>query len=212
MLTGLHRGDWRPGDRLPTERALSETFAIGRTTVRRVLGELKDLALITQRVGSGTYVAERATMVLAALAADRPAASTTPAELMEARIAFEPALMALVIRRATPADFERMVHCCREAESATTVDDFEQWDGRLHEVIADATHNRFFSSVYRLMNHVRAQGRWGALKRRGLTRERRAACEREHRMLVEALMARDLARATRMAGAHLHHVLESLSG
>lgn len=212
LLAQLNGGRLRPGDRLPTERALCNDYRLGRSTVRRVLGELKDLQLITQTVGSGTYVAERATAALAALAADHPAAVTSPAELMEARMVFEPAVIDMVIRRATPADLQRMAHCCDRAEAATTLEDFEHWDGQLHEVIADAAHNNFVSSVFRLMNHVRSQGDWGALKRRTVTPERRQAYQREHRALVEALQDRDLARAEAAARAHLLHVRRNLLG
>lgn len=212
LLAQLHSGRWRPGDRLPTERALCAEYGLGRSTVRRVLGELKDLSLITQTVGSGTYVAERATAALAGLAADNPAAITSPTELMEARMTFEPAIIDMVIRRATPADLQRMEHCCEQAEAATTLEDFEHWDGLLHEVIADAAHNNFVSSVFRLMNHVRSQGDWGALKRRTVTRERRLAYQREHRALVEALKDRDLARAVEAAREHLTHVRRNLLG
>lgn len=212
LLAQLHDGRLRPGDRLPTERELSLQHGIGRSSVRRVLAELKDLALITQTVGSGTYVAERATAALAALAADNPAAMTSPAELMEARMTFEPAIVEMVIRRATPADMQRMEHCCTQAEAATTLEAFEHWDGLLHEVIADAAHNNFVSSVFRLMNHVRSQGDWGALKRRTVTPERRLAYQREHRALVEALRERDHARAVQAAQDHLLHVRRNLLG
>lgn len=212
LLAQLHNGHLRPGDKLPTERALCAEYALGRSTVRRVLGELKDLSLITQTVGSGTYVAERATVALAGLAADSPAAMTSPMELMEARMTFEPAVVDMVIRRATPADLQRMEHCCAQAEAAVTLEDFEYWDGLLHEVIADAAHNNFVSSVFRLMNHVRSQGDWGALKRRTVTPERRLAYQREHRALVEALKDRDVNRAVLAAREHLTHVRRNLLG
>ena len=42
LLTGIRDGRWRPGERIPTERALCDTHAVGRSTVRRVLAELKE--------------------------------------------------------------------------------------------------------------------------------------------------------------------------
>lgn len=212
LLAQLHSGKWRAGDRLPTERALSAEYGVGRATVRRVLGELKDLELITQTVGSGTYVGERATMALAALAADHPTSVTSPAELMDARMSLEPAILEMVARRATPADLQRMEQCCDQAEAAKTLDEFEYWDGMLHQVIADAAHNTFVSSVFRLMTHVRSQGNWGALKRRTVTKERRVSYQQEHRALVEALKERDVGRATKAAREHLLHVQRNLLG
>lgn len=211
LLDRLKSGTWRAGHRIPTERALCEQFGLGRSAVRRVLAQLKEAGLITQTVGSGTYVTEQAAGLLPALGAT-PLATTSPAELMEARMALEPAIVELVVRNATPADFARMTQCCDQAEQATTLDEFEHWDGLLHEVIAEAAHNSFISTVFRLMNQARAQGEWGMLKRKSVTPERRAAYQREHRALVAALRERDLAAAQAQTHAHLLHVRRNLLG
>lgn len=210
ILEKLRAGAWKSGDRLPTERALSEQFGISRTSVRKVLLDLKDRGVLRQIVGSGTYVTPQAGAHVGQLHQRDTARSTSPAELMEARAALEPAILEMVVGHATPADFERMDECCLRAEAAASFEEFEQWDGRLHEVIADAAHNSFVSSVFRLMNEVRAQGEWGMLKKRSLTAERRADYQREHRALVEALRQRDLARARECADAHLLHVRRNL--
>lgn len=212
ILENLKSGTWRAGHRIPTERALCEQFDMGRSTVRRVLGQLKDAGLITQTVGSGTYVSEQVQGALASLSAGAPAPTASPAELMEARMALEPAIVEMVIRNATPADFARMEQCCEQAEQAGTLDEFEHWDGLLHEVIAEAAHNTFISNVFHLMNQARAQGEWGMLKRRSVTPERRAAYQREHRRLVAALRERDLATAMAHTREHLVHVRRNLLG
>lgn len=211
LLEHLKSGTWRAGHRIPTERALGEQFGLGRSAVRRVLAQLKDAGLITQTVGSGTYVTEQASGLLPALGGT-PLATTSPAELMETRMALEPAIVELVVRNATPADFARMTQCCEQAEQATTLDEFEHWDGLLHEVIAEAAHNSFISTVFRLMNQARAQGEWGMLKRKSVTPERRAAYQREHRALVAALRERDLATALAHTREHLLHVRRNLLG
>jgi len=127
-------------------------------------------------------------------------------------MALEPAIVEMVIRNATPADFARMEQCCEQAEQAGTLDEFEHWDGLLHEVIAEAAHNTFISNVFHLMNQARAQGEWGMLKRRSVTPERRAAYQREHRRLVAALRERDLATAMAHTREHLVHVRRNLLG
>lgn len=211
LLDKLKSGIWRAGHRIPTERALCAEYGLGRSAVRRVLGQLKELGLITQTVGSGTYVSERIATLLPALEAPAVAA-VSPAELMEVRMALEPAIVEMVIRNATPADFTRMAQCCDRAEAAHTLEDFEHWDGLLHEVIAEAAHNSFVSQVFKLMNQARAQGEWGMLKRRSVTPERRDAYQREHRQLVAALRERDLERALECTRGHLQHVQRNLLG
>ena len=210
ILANLGAGRWRPGDRLPTERALCEQFGIGRGGVRRVLQELKDLGAITQTVGSGTYVTERAPAVIKTLAPADPVRHTSPSELMEARLALEPAIIEMVIGNATPADFQRMDDCCARAEAATALEEFEHWDGMLHEVIAGAAHNGFVANVFRLMNEVRNQGEWGMLKKRSVTPERRLQYQREHRQLVDAIKRRDVTAAREAALDHLLRVQRNL--
>jgi DNA-binding FadR family transcriptional regulator len=212
LIEQLRSRAWRPGQKLPTERDLSEHFGLSRSTVRRVLQDLKRLRLITQTVGSGTYVAERAHEVLVEMQRRDTAGATSPAELMAARLVLEPAIVELVIGNATAADFARLDECNQRAEAASTVEEFEHWDGALHEAIADAAHNRFIASVFRLMNEVRAQGEWGVLKRRSATPERRLEYQQEHRALVAALKERDAVRARALSQAHLVHVRTNMLG
>ncbi|HET9822842.1 MAG TPA: FCD domain-containing protein [Burkholderiaceae bacterium] len=212
LLEQLRMRTWRPGDRLPTERALGEQYGLSRSTVRRVMLDLKRRRLITQTVGSGTYVSEDAPQVLAAMVPAAAAQVVSPAELMSARLTLEPALIEMVVGNATGADFARMEECNAHAEMADTLEAFEHWDAALHEAIAEATHNRFIVGVFRLMNEARANGEWGMLKRRSATPERRVVYQREHRELVQALKARDVERARALCLDHLVHVRRNMLG
>lgn len=208
--------------RLPTERALSMEFGLGRAVVRRVLQEFKRRQLITQTVGRGTFVAEDASLRLAADAslavvdgsspARLAAADVSPAELMAARLAIEPALIEMAVAHATAADWARMDECNRRAEAATTLEDFEFWDAKFHESVADASHNGFVTQVLRLMNEARAQAAWGALKRRSVTEERRLQYQRDHRALADALRQRDGERARAVCVEHLLRVRANMLG
>ncbi|MEJ8812540.1 FCD domain-containing protein [Variovorax ureilyticus] len=212
ILENLKSRAWRAGHRLPTERELCGQFGLSRTTVRRVLGDLKTRGLITQTVGSGTYVSHEVGRALAAISSGESPLATSPAELMSARLVLEPAIIAMVIGNATAADFERMDQCCDKGEAAATIEEFERWDGKLHEAIANAAHNSFISAVFQRMNEVRAQSEWGMLKRRSATPERRLEYQREHRDLVAALKDRDSARAAELCLGHLVHVRRNLLG
>ena len=203
---------WRAGHRIPTERALSDEFGLSRSTVRRVLLDFKRKRLITQTVGSGTYVAENVQEALADLAPGGPAQAVSPAELMSARLVLEPALIEMAIGNATAADFARMDECNDRAETASTLEEFEHWDAALHEAIAEAAHNGFISGVFRLMNEARSQAEWGVLKRRSATLERRREYQVEHRALVAALKQRDAEKARALCLQHLVHVRTNMLG
>ena len=212
LLDNLKSRKWRAGHRIPTERDFSAQSGLSRSTVRRVLGGLKERGLITQTVGSGTYVSDQIAEVLGKLPDAGCAYTTSPAELMGARLVLEPAIIDMVIGNANSSDFARMQECCSKAEAATTLEDFERWDSMLHEVIADAAHNTFITGVFKLMNEARAEAEWGMLKRRSATPERRLAYQKEHRALVAALKQRDAVQARALSTAHLIHVRSNMLG
>ncbi|MEM7237096.1 MAG: phosphonate metabolism transcriptional regulator PhnF [Pseudomonadota bacterium] len=54
-------GHYRPGDKLPTEAALSTRFGVNRHTVRRALNALQDAGLTNSRRGAGVFVTAKPT-------------------------------------------------------------------------------------------------------------------------------------------------------
>jgi len=209
LLGEISSGRLHVGVKLPPERELSQRFAISRGSVRRVLADLRARGLIVQSVGSGTFVAEGA-QALAGDATPAPGVSTSPAELMEARLLIEPLMPALIARNANAADFARMQQCVDESEAAASIEAFEHWDGELHKSFAEATHNSFFLQILELTNRVREQGEWGRLKRRSLTPERREQYQHQHRAIVEALKDRDAAQARDLLLGHLQQIRQNL--
>nr|WP_205600879.1 FCD domain-containing protein [Halomonas socia] len=213
----IESGSFPAGHRLPTERELSERFAASRGAVRRVLGNFKQQGLITQVVGSGTFVSERVGELVEPRGEPRAGAravaiQTSPAQLMEARLLIEPQMVALIVRYATASDFERMDECILRSEGATAIEEFEHWDGALHQAFAEATHNSFFLRILELTNVVREEGEWGRLKRISLTPERRKRYEMQHRAIVAALRDRDEDTARALLEEHLREVQKNLFG
>ena len=135
VLSGLEAmirtGALGDGDRLPPERLLADRFGCSRTVLRRALDELEAAGRITRHVGRGTFVrSARAT-----------AGPVSPADLMSARMVWEPRLMSMVVLAATEDDFDEMRRCLDGCDRSQTYDEFEAWDSALHRSFAAAAHN-----------------------------------------------------------------------
>jgi GntR family transcriptional regulator len=57
MIGRLVRGDWRPGDSLPSEGRLASEFRVSQGTVRKALDEMAAQNLVVRQQGRGTFVA-----------------------------------------------------------------------------------------------------------------------------------------------------------
>lgn len=54
--SGILSGQLLPGEKLPSERDMSQFFNVNRSTIVRAMEELHDRNIVVRRVGSGTYV------------------------------------------------------------------------------------------------------------------------------------------------------------
>lgn len=56
LQTRLHAGEWKQGQRLPSEQSLCAALGVSRITLRDALRVLEDRGLIERRHGLGSYV------------------------------------------------------------------------------------------------------------------------------------------------------------
>ncbi|MCS3461591.1 histidine utilization repressor [Aeromonas sp. BIGb0445] len=61
VLDGIRSRHYEAGDRIPTEAALCEQFAVSRMTVNKALRELVAEGWLNRTAGSGSFVADRRT-------------------------------------------------------------------------------------------------------------------------------------------------------
>src|SRR5689334_7762832 len=138
-------GRIRPGDRLPGERQLCESFGVGRPTLREALRSLEATGLIEVRPGKGggSYaVTPSESTVGDALAALVRLRGASLEDLAEFRVDFEGENAAWAARRADAADLAALRAIVDEARAAGTGAQVVEVDVRWHETLARATKNR----------------------------------------------------------------------
>jgi GntR family transcriptional regulator, transcriptional repressor for pyruvate dehydrogenase complex len=56
LLEAIRRGDYQPGDPIPSERELCETFNVSRVSVREAIAGLEALGVVSVQQGRGCFV------------------------------------------------------------------------------------------------------------------------------------------------------------
>lgn len=201
----LASGELQPGVKLPTERQLVDILSAPRSAVRRALDSLESDGMVLRQVGRGTFLTDAAPNRRSSAPPN-----TSPAEIMQVRQLFEPPVAHLAAQVATQTDLDVVQSCLDSGRTATSFEQFELWDGRLHMAIARASHNGLLISMFEVLTAARALPIWGGLKRRTSTPERRQCYQAEHAAVVHALVDRDPAAAREAMAKHLQHVADGL--
>ena len=142
-------GRVRPGEKLPNERELCETFGVGRPTLREALRSLEAVGMIEVRPGKGggSYaVTPSESTVGDALAALVNLRGASLEDLAEFRVDFEAENASWAARRADARDIAVLEAAVSEAYltagDPATLRNVAMIDVRWHEALARATRNR----------------------------------------------------------------------
>ncbi len=192
-------------ERLPPERELADQFGVARGTVREALKRLEELEFVERRPGSGTYVSYINQGV-------RPMAETMrPLELIEARMAIEPQIVRLAVLHANDRDLMRIEECLVKMEAhGEDTHEFGDLDEEFHLLLAEASHNSLLIWMMRHANEVRSHPSW--IKMRHLTHNTTIVVEynKQHRLIYDAIAARDPELAATTMRGHLNLARQSL--
>lgn len=201
-------GRFKAGEKLPTERELSETYGVSRVTVRDALGRLKHDGIIVSRQGSGGFVAKTGAPTLRLHIA--PADAKELRDLVELLSAVRSAASAHAAARRTSAQLATIARFYHAIELAIEEGrPGEEEDLAFHRAIMDAAANPLFNSILefldgRMREFVRAAR--SNSRSLGLTSQVQA----EHREMLDAIAACDPEGARKAAERHLANALKRL--
>jgi len=194
-------GRLKPGDRLPGERELAETFSVCRSAVREAIRALESLGIVDARAGEGTFVAalagsQRRDPITASLFQ----AWNTQRNLFEVRRVLEPGLAALAARRAKPEQIEKMRAILDDHKGKVQArESYMKEDIAFHYLVAEATGNeillRVADSLMELLRETRdTSGKIAARPGRSL---------KQHQAILNAIEARNPLVAERRMREHI---------
>jgi GntR family transcriptional repressor for pyruvate dehydrogenase complex len=209
------RGILTPGERLPSERELSERMGVSRPSLREAVAELDGKGLLSARPGSGIYVSDD-------LAAHFPPALTQlfsrHSEAVMDYIAFRRDMEGLAVERAaelgSDTDLELIDTIFKKMETAHLTRksaEEAELDARFHMAISEASHNVVMLHIMRAMFDLLQEGvmfNRQTMFRQKMTREMLLD---QHREINKALQARDPQAARAALNSHLDFVEEALT-
>jgi GntR family transcriptional repressor for pyruvate dehydrogenase complex len=204
-------GELTPGDRLPSEREMMETFGVSRPTVREALRVAESLGLVTVRHGDpgGTRVLGQPSVgVTRVLDGLLSAARTSVAELLEARMVLEGAAARLAAARPV-SDLGPLEEAYRLMDQAPDFARFVEADALFHRRVAEVGGNRLLVVILSALRDPIVR-----LITAGFSAETeeqaRAKILRTHAEILKAIRARDGAAADRRSRRHLFDLYASL--
>jgi DNA-binding FadR family transcriptional regulator len=194
--------------RLPPERDLAASLGITRAALRKALAVLESEGQLWRHVGKGTFVGSRPVDTLADIAA--LVRRTSPAEVMAARLAFEPEAARLAALNATPAHIAELRSAVHRSRQASSWRQYESWDTRFHRSICEATQNGLMLGLMDTLHAVRRAVTWGRLRGSRELPSPDHHSFTEHDAIVAAIAERDPTRAANAMRTHLRSVERNL--
>jgi GntR family transcriptional repressor for pyruvate dehydrogenase complex len=209
------RGILRPGERLPSERELSERLGVSRPSLREAVAELQSRGLLATKASAGIYVGD----VLGS------AFSPALIQLLSAHddavfdyIDFRKDLEGIAAERAaihgSDTDLKVIDTIFRKMETAhrkRNPADEAELDAEFHLAIIEASHNVILLHMMRASFDLLRQGVFYNRQQMFRNRTTRDQLLDQHRAINVAIQARDPGAAKAAVVAHLDYVIEELS-
>jgi DNA-binding FadR family transcriptional regulator len=202
-------GEYQAGDRLPSERDLSERWGVSRSVVREALGRLASLGLVQSKHGSGTRVAAPSARPLE-LGLQR--LLTRPdfrmEHLAQVRLPLETAIADQAARERSDEHLERLRRVQEIlGDPRKPLHAHVQADVDFHGLLADATGNPVFAVVLAPVQKLLIESRRHTLGTFGAQ-----LAHEHHAAILDAVARRDPAAAAAAMRRHLeinfHHLHE----
>jgi GntR family transcriptional repressor for pyruvate dehydrogenase complex len=159
----IQTGEMQPGDRLPSERKLAQTFKVSRNSVREAIRALAEKGVLVSRLGDGTYLAPNDTTLLTETFAKAIGQQKKHIqEIFELRRIIEPQIAGLAAERHTPEQLQELkAVLLDQSRAASGNKDDSEFDREFHRILARSTGNsalfQVMETITRLLDDTRSR-------------------------------------------------------
>jgi len=202
LAARITAGDWKPGEKLPSEAELCKALGVGRSSLREALTSLAFIGLIRVRAGGGSYVAETPSAYFTSSWLHSGTLNSEKAleEFAEARIILETELAGICAERITDAEIDelnRLVEAMRV--NTGNPDEFWKLDLSFHIIMGRAAKNKVLDNI---LIGIRDQMR-DLISKSLLVQEGMEQAVAQHARVLDALRLRSPQKAREAMRQHL---------
>ncbi len=204
----------KPGDKLPTEKELSQRLGIGKTSVREGIRNLEALGLLSSHQGDGVYLREVTLDSVFKIDPKIPMASFLRLskqeilDLVSTRFVIESEACRIAADRITGEEIKSLkVLYDGMAGSLDSPEKFISWDMQFHKQIMVASGNIILTRIFGLIEDLYS-------KQQSVVATLPGAMERAlefHESILSALAQKKAKRAVQVMRQHLENMREVLS-
>jgi GntR family transcriptional repressor for pyruvate dehydrogenase complex len=196
----LLAGDWKPGDKFPSEMDLCRSFGVSRVTIRAAIQQLEILGLVEIRQGGGTIVRE--VSAVSTINKLHPLLKVRKGQdllaIMEYRKIIEKGTVGLACEKITAADIDFLEETLRTMKENRNYETYSRADYSFHYRLAQIAANPIIIKIYDLVNDILSNAMSEIVHLTGFTKG-----VFYHRKIINALKNRNKPLCESLMEAHI---------
>lgn len=139
-------GTYEEGEKLPSERELTQSYNVSRNVIRQALTILREKGLITIKPGKGAYITKiNDAMVTETLKRVVDKYDSSMEDIQEVRNELELSVIRLAVKKANKENIKELKKICEKMDEDVSISRFLEWDLKFHKALAMSTGNPIFS-------------------------------------------------------------------
>lgn len=208
LIAKIQSGEFKVGEKIPTELELIEAFEVSRSVIRETITELRSLGYVETRHGIGTFVKEQIAEQNFLLSNASLETINDIVALLELRISLESEAVFLASERRSDIHIARMKAALEDFEShisSTANDGTVKADYDFHIAIAEASSNQYFVDFLKYLGEkIIPRARLNSIEKSPENREDYLkSVHHDHVNIYNAIVDQDGLLARQMMRAHL---------
>lgn len=216
ILSRILDGTLQSGDKLDTERSLSEQLGVSRVSVREALSGLIVMGILEARQGAGTFVAGKSNTVIGRVLYANAVLHKHGSldEIMVVKRTLEAECARYAAQFRTESDLQAMRDALAVYEAAIPADataseslqKIHRLDTAVHQSIVNASHQEYLIQIFGTISASFEECRAHYVQTRQISGDFMRRSQQQHRQIVIAVEEQDAEFAYHTMYAHLKSV------